>query len=447
MKIAMIGCGYVGLVTSACLADFGHEVAVHDIDRTKIDRLKNGELPIYEPGLEDLIARNTDARRLTFEAELRPAVANAEAIFLAVGTPPIEGNGRADLSYLFSAADAVADCIRGPCVVVCKSTVPVGTNRRIWNRLRSVGPGGQIDVASNPEFLREGSAIEDFKRPDRIVIGAETEFAKETLRAIYRPLNLNEAPMLFTDLETAEIIKYAANAFLAAKVAFINEIADLCEQVGGNVQEVARGIGLDRRIGAKFLHAGPGYGGSCFPKDTGALVLTAQDNGVRLRVVEAAVEANDLRKAGMPARIIEALGGSVQGKTIAVLGITFKPNTDDLRDAPSLTIIPALQAAGATIRIHDPEGMEEGARCLGGVEWCDGPYHAAETSDGLVLLTEWDAYRALNLSRVKRLMRGGAFIDLRNVYKRHEVLAAGFEHFGVGVAASRQDVKSLEAAE
>jgi UDPglucose 6-dehydrogenase len=325
--------------------------------------------------------------------------------------------------------------------------VPVGTNRRVWERLRAARPARQIDVASNPEFLREGSAIEDFKRPDRIVVGAETELARETLRAIYRPLTLNEAPILFTGLETAEITKYAANAFLAAKVTFINEIADLCESAGGNVQEVARGIGLDRRIGPKFLHAGPGYGGSCFPKDTSALLLTAHDHGVRLRVVEAAVEANELRKTQMPGRIVEALGGSAEGKTVAVLGVTFKPNTDDLRDAPSLAIIPALLAAGAKVRAHDPEGMEEGARRMGGIEWCDGPYHAAEASDALVLLTEWDAYRALSLARMKRLMRGSAFVDLRNIYKRSEVLAAGFDHFGVGLAASRQGMMSLEAAE
>ena len=447
MKIAMIGSGYVGLVTGTCLADFGHDVTTYDTDRSKVEQLRRGELPIYEPGLDTLVARNAGAGRLHFETDLGAALKGAEVVFVSVGKPSRRGDGRADLSFVFAAADAIAEQVRSPCVVACKSTVPVGTNREVLRRMRLARPSLQLEVASNPEFLREGSAIEDFKRPDRIVVGAETELARETMRAVYRPLSLNETPILFTDLETAELTKYAANAFLAAKVAFINEIADLCEQVGANVQEVARGIGLDRRIGPKFLHAGPGFGGSCFPKDTGALVQTARDHGVRLRIVEGAIEANDVRKSGMAARVAEAMGGSVEGRTIAVLGVTFKPNTDDMREAPALTIIPALQAAGASIRVHDPEGMGEAARVLEGVEWCDGPYHAAESSDGLVLLTEWDAYRALDLARLKRLMRGDAFVDLRNVYKRGEVIAAGFDHFGVGLMSSRHDGRSLEAAE
>jgi UDPglucose 6-dehydrogenase len=447
MRVGMIGSGYVGLVTGACLADVGHEVSTYDTDTGKIERLRNGDLPIYEPGLATLVDRNTEAGRLRFDTDLRTAIRGAEAVFLAVGTPSRRGDGHADLSFVFAAADAIAECLTEQCVVVCKSTVPVGTNREVLRRLRSARPDLRLGVASNPEFLREGSAIEDFKRPDRIVVGAETELARETLRALYRPLSLNETPMLFTDLETAELTKYAANAFLAAKVAFINEIADLCEQVGGNVQDVARGIGLDRRIGPKFLHAGPGFGGSCFPKDIGALVQTGRDHDVRLRVVEAAIEANHARKDAMAGRIAHAMGGSIAAKTIAVLGVTFKPNTDDMREAPALTIIPALLAGGASVRAHDPEGMVEAARILEGVEWCDGPYHAAESSDALVLLTEWDAYRALDLRRIRRLMRGVTYVDLRNVYKRAEVVAAGFDHFGIGIAPALNEARSLEAAE
>ncbi len=446
MKLAMIGSGYVGLVTGACLADFGHEVALFDTDRTKIDRLREGVLPIYEPGLDVLVKRNVEAGRLRFETELAAVTRKADAIFIAVGTPARRGDGHADLSYVYSAADSIAAAVTGPCVVVCKSTVPVGTNREVLRRIRAARPNAQVEIASNPEFLREGSAIEDFKRPDRIVVGAESELARQTMAAIYRPLSLNQTPILFTDIETAEITKYAANAFLATKVSFINEIADLCEQVGGNVQDVARGMGLDRRIGPKFLHAGPGYGGSCFPKDTEALVQTARDAGVRLRVVEAVVDANETRKASMASRIGDALG-SLDGRTIAILGLTFKPNTDDMRDAPALRIVPALQAAGAILRVHDPEGMAEASKLINGVEWCDGPYHAAETSDALVLLTEWDAYRALDLFRLKRLMRGAAFVDLRNVYKPNEVTAAGFDHFGIGIPSARHTAFTLEAAE
>jgi UDPglucose 6-dehydrogenase len=446
VKLAMIGSGYVGLVTGACLADFGHDVALFDTNRSKIDGLRSGELPIYEPGLDVLVERNVQARRLTFETELAPVVTGADAIFIAVGTPSRRGDGHADLTYVFAAADAIAEAAVGPGVVVCKSTVPVGTNREVLRRIRARRPDLRLEVASNPEFLREGSAIEDFKHPDRIVVGAESENARQILAAIYRPLSLNQTPMLFTDIETAELIKYAANAFLATKVSFINEIADLCERVGGNVQDVARGIGLDRRIGPKFLHAGPGFGGSCFPKDTEALVQTANDAGVRLRVVEAVVAANDARKAGMAGRIGDALG-SLADKTVAVLGLTFKPNTDDMRDAPALAIVPALQSAGATVRAHDPEGMGAAGKLLDNVEWCDGPYHAAERADAVVLLTEWDAYRALDLYRLKRLMRGGVFVDLRNVYKPGEVAAAGFDHFGIGVPSLRHGALTLEAAE
>ena len=446
MKLAMIGSGYVGLVTGACLADFGHEVALFDTNRSKIDGLRNGELPIFEPGLDVLVKRNVEAGRLTFETELAVVTRDADAIFIAVGTPSRRGDGHADLSYVYAAADAIAEAVTSPCVVVCKSTVPVGTNREVLRRIRAARPNAEVEIASNPEFLREGSAIEDFKRPDRIVVGAESERAREIMTSIYRPLSLNQTPILFTDIETAELTKYAANAFLATKVSFINEIADLCEQVGGNVQDVARGMGLDRRIGPKFLHAGPGYGGSCFPKDTEALVQTAHDAGVRLRVVEAVVEANETRKASMAGRIGDALG-TLDGRTVAILGLTFKPNTDDMRDAPALQIIPALQAAGAAVRVHDPEGMGEAAKMFEGVEWCDGPYHAAERSDALVLLTEWDAYRALDLYRLKRLMRGGAFVDLRNVYKPNEVTAAGFDHFGIEVPSARHAALSLEAAE
>jgi UDPglucose 6-dehydrogenase len=437
VKIAIVGTGYVGLVSGACLSDFGHEVVAFDTDEGKIAGLGRGEMPIYEPGLADLVARNVAARRLSFVTDLGVAVDGAEAIFLAVGTPARRGNGHADLRFVFEATEAIAGRLRQPTVVICKSTVPVGTNRRVLARLRELRPDAAVEVASNPEFLREGAAIEDFKRPDRIVVGVEPDHAREVLKAIYRPLSLNETPILFTDLETAELVKYAANAFLATKISFINEIADLCERVGANVQDVARGIGLDRRIGPKFLHAGPGYGGSCFPKDTRALIETAREANLRLRIIEAVAETNAERKGGLAARVITALGGSVRGKKVAVLGLTFKPNTDDMRDAPSLALIPKLQEAGASIRVHDPEGMREAAKHLAEVEWCDGPYHAAEGADAVVLLTEWDAYRALDLVRVERLMQGKALVDLRNVYKPHEVAAAGLDHFPVGFGRSR----------
>jgi UDPglucose 6-dehydrogenase len=433
VRIAVIGAGYVGLVSGACFSDFGFEVVIVDKDKSRIARLEAGKIPIYEPGLEDLVARNRDAGRLSFTASLPAAMKRADAVFIAVGTPTRRGDGFADLTYVYAAADEIARCLAGPCVVVCKSTVPIGTNREVLRRIKAIRPDAAVDVASNPEFLREGSAIEDFKRPDRVVVGAESEQARAVMQSLYRPLSLNETPILFTGLETAELIKYAANAFLATKITFINEVADLCERVGANVQEVARGIGLDRRIGPKFLHAGPGYGGSCFPKDTLALVSTARSAGAPIRIVEAVVDVNEARKRAMAERVLAALDGDLSGKTVAVLGLTFKPNTDDMREAPSLVIVPALQAAGARIRAHDPEGMAEAAKLLDDVEWCDGPYHAAEGSDAIVVITEWDAYRALDVVRLKRLMKGDAFFDLRNIYKTAEMADRGFRHFGIGI--------------
>jgi UDPglucose 6-dehydrogenase len=432
MRITMIGAGYVGLVSGACFSDFGHEVIVVDKDQGKLARLADGVMPIYEPGLADLVKRNETAGRLSFSSDLAQAVDGADAIFIAVGTPSRRGDGFADLSFVFEAADTIAAAVSHKCVVVCKSTVPVGTSRKVHERLRQGAGHDLIEVASNPEFLREGSAIDDFKRPDRVIVGVETDHARETMKAIYRPLSLNRTPMLIAGLETAELIKYASNAFLATKITFINEIADLCERVGADVQEVAQGIGLDRRIGPKFLHAGPGYGGSCFPKDTLALIETARAAGAPLSIVEATVSANDKRKRAMAERIAAALGGSVAGKTIGFLGVTFKPNTDDMRDAPALTIIPLLQAGGAKIRAHDPEGMPVARGHLDNVLWCDGPYHVAEGSDALVILTEWDAYRALDLSRIKDLMHGDILIDLRNVYRSEEVAAANLTYLGIG---------------
>jgi UDPglucose 6-dehydrogenase len=443
----MIGTGYVGLVSAACFSDFGHSVVAYDNDKSKIDRLRAGEIPIYEPGLADLVERNTGAGRLRFTASLEEAMSAADVVFIAVGTPSRRGDGYADLSYVFAAAEAIATKIGQSCVVVCKSTVPVGTNRRVLEHIRKARPDVDVHIASNPEFLREGSAIEDFKRPDRVIIGAETDTARNALAAIYRPLSLSETPIVFTDLETAELIKYAANAFLATKISFINEIADLCDRVGANVQGVAHGIGLDRRIGSKFLHAGPGYGGSCFPKDTLALLQTARDAGVALSVVEAGRLANETRKDSMAERIVNALGGSVEGKSIAVLGLSFKPNTDDIRDAPSLSIIPALQSAGASVRVHDPECMAEVADLMPGITTCAGPYEAVEGVDAVVIITEWDIYRALDLALIGQAMRGRAFIDLRGIYQSLEVATAGLEYFGVGVATSAVKPDAGEAAE
>ena len=432
MKIAILGAGYVGLVTGSCLADFGHRVICIDKDAERVRSLKAGRIPIYEPGLATIVAANLETGNLRFDTEVR-AVGDCDLVFIAVGTPTQRGGARADLTQVFQAADEIAAAIGDGTVVVCKSTVPVGTSRAVAERIRAARPDLNFDVASNPEFLREGSAIEDFKRPDRIIVGVESDAAREALYEVYRPLSLNETPILFTGLETAELTKYAANAFLATKITFINEIADLCERVGANVQEVARGMGMDRRIGAKFLHAGAGYGGSCFPKDTLALAETGRDAGAVLSIVEAVIAANDARKAGWAPRIASALGGSVSGKTIAILGLTFKPNTDDMREAPSLAIIPALQAQGASIRVHDPKGMPNARALIDGVIWCDAPLEAATGADVVVLTTEWETYRAMDLAGFKSAMRGDLFFDLRNVYKPWEVSRFGFKYFGVGL--------------
>ncbi|UYW28211.1 UDP-glucose dehydrogenase family protein [Methylorubrum extorquens] len=434
MRIAMIGSGYVGLVSGACLADFGHEVVCIDKDPGKIAALNEGRMPIYEPGLDALVAENVRAKRLSFSTDLKPAVAQAQAVFIAVGTPSRRGDGFADLSYVYAAAREIAEALTGYTVVVTKSTVPVGTGDEVERILREARPDIDVGVASNPEFLREGAAIDDFKRPDRIVIGAEDPRAVAVMQEVYRPLYLNAAPILLTGRRTAELTKYAANAFLATKITFINEIADLCEQVGANVQEVARGIGLDNRIGGKFLHAGPGYGGSCFPKDTLALVKTAQDYGTPVRIVETVVAVNDQRKRAMARKVIAACGGSVRGKRVALLGLTFKPNTDDMRDAPSLSIIAGLQDAGAQIVAYDPEGMEQARPLLQGVAYAEDAYACAEGADALVIVTEWNAFRALDLTRLKGLMRAPVLVDLRNIYAPAETERHGFAYSGIGVA-------------
>lgn len=433
MKIAMIGTGYVGLVSGACFADFGHKVCCVDKDAAKIEGLLAGRMPIYEPGLEALVATNVAAGRLSFTTDLAAGIAGADAIFIAVGTPSRRGDGHADLSYVHAAAREIGENLTGDVVVVTKSTVPVGTGDEVERILADTVKGHGFSVVSNPEFLREGAAIGDFKRPDRIVIGAEDARGRDVMGEVYRPLFINEAPMLYTRRRTAELIKYAANAFLATKITFINEIADLCEAVGADVQDVSRGIGLDNRIGSKFLHAGPGYGGSCFPKDTLALLKTAQDNGVPQRIVEAVVHVNDQRKRAMGRKVIAALGGNARGKKIAVLGLTFKPNTDDMRDAPALSIIQALKDAGASITATDPEGMEAAAAMLPGVTMVDDPYVAAEGADAVVLVTEWDAYRALDLDRLASVVRGKLLVDLRNIYRRAEVERAGFAYDAVGM--------------
>ncbi len=432
MRVAMIGSGYVGLVSGACFADFGHEVVCVDVNAQRIEDLKQGRIPIYEPGLDRLVADNAAAGRLSFTTDLAAAVAACEAVFIAVGTPSRRGDGHADLTYVASAARDIAKAISGYTVVVTKSTVPVGTGDTVEQIIREARPDAEFSVVSNPEFLREGAAIEDFKRPDRVVVGANDERAKQVMAELYRPLSLNAAPVLFTDRRTAELTKYAANAFLATKITFINEIADLCEEVGADVQLVARGIGMDKRIGSKFLNAGPGYGGSCFPKDTLALIRSAQDNGVSLRVVEAVVAVNDARKTAMARKVVKACGGSVQGKTIAVLGLTFKPNTDDMRDAPSINIIDALQRAGATVRAHDPVGVEQAKAVLHDVHYADSPYDCAHGADALVLITEWDAYRALDLARLKQRMKAPVVVDLRNVYRAEEMARHGFDYVRVG---------------
>ncbi|MDQ8162044.1 MAG: UDP-glucose/GDP-mannose dehydrogenase family protein [Gemmatimonadota bacterium] len=432
MKIAMIGTGYVGLVSGACFAEFGPHVTCVDVDAAKIARLLQGEMPIYEPGLDALVAKGIASGRLSFTTDLAHAVAEADAVFIAVGTPSRRGDGHADLRYVEAAAVDIAKALTGYTVVVTKSTVPVGTGRRVAEILREQNPQAEFDVASNPEFLREGSAIGDFMRPDRVVIGAETDRAREVMQALYRPLYLMETPVVMTTLETAELTKYAANAFLATKITFINEMADLCEKVGANVQDVARGMGLDGRIGKKFLHAGPGYGGSCFPKDTIALVRTAQEYGSPARLVEAVVQVNDTRKGAMASRVIAACGGSVRGKTIGVLGVAFKPNTDDMREAPSLAIVPALQDAGAIVRAFDPAAMHEAASLLPGVHWCTDAYDAAQGADVLVIITEWNEFRALDLDRVGAAMRTRILVDLRNVYRAEDARAQGFHYASIG---------------
>ena len=441
MRIAMIGTGYVGLVSGACFSEFGTEVICVDKDAAKIEGLKAGHVPIFEPGLETLVRSNMKAGRLSFTTDLSQAVQGSDVVFIAVGTPSRRGDGHADLSYVFAAAREIGEAIQGNtqgnAVIVTKSTVPVGTGAKVAEILRKVAPESDFDVASNPEFLREGSAIEDFMRPDRVVIGADSERAQEVLGQLYRPLNLIETPILNTSREAAELIKYAANAFLAMKITFINEMADLCEAVGADIHDVAKGVGLDGRIGSKFLHPGPGYGGSCFPKDTLALVRTARECGAPSRIIETVVEVNSARKKAMAGRIINACGGSLEGKTIAILGLTFKPNTDDMRDAPSLDIIPALQGAGANIRAFDPEGMEEARASLGGVTFCDDVYETMIGADALVILTEWNQFRGLDLERMKALLKQPVMVDLRNIYGPQAMADAGFSYSSIGRPAPR----------
>jgi UDPglucose 6-dehydrogenase len=433
MRVAMIGAGYVGLVSGACFADFGHVVTCIDKDADKIERLHRGVMPIYEPGLDRLVAENVAQGRLFFSTDATEAVRSADAVFIAVGTPSRRGDGHADLSYVYAAAEEIAGLIDGFTVIVTKSTVPVGTGDEIEAIMRKARPDGEYAVVSNPEFLREGAAIEDFKHPDRVVVGADNEQAREVMRELYRPLFLNETPILFTERRTSELIKYAANAFLAMKITFINEMADLSEAVGADVQQVARGIGLDKRIGSKFLNAGPGYGGSCFPKDTLALVRTAQQAGTPTRLIEATVQVNDARKRAMAEKIKAAMGGDLAGKTVGVLGLTFKPNTDDMRDAPSLDIVPALIEGGAVVQAYDPED-HEARRHLPGVAFKAGPYEAAENVDALVILTEWDQFRALDLNRMKLLMKAPLVVDLRNIYRPDDMKRRGFNYVSVGRA-------------
>ncbi len=429
----MIGTGYVGLVSGTCFSDFGHDVVCVDKDIGKITRLLAGEVPIFEPGLEALLAKNVGSGRLTFTTGLAEAVDGAEAVFIAVGTPTRRGDGHADLTYVMEAAAEIGRALTGYTVVVTKSTVPVGTNRKVAEAIRAANPHAKFDVASNPEFLREGAAIDDFMHPDRVVVGVESAKAQKVMAELYRPLSLREFPMVYTGLESAEMIKYAANAFLATKITFINEIAALCERVGADVKAVAKGIGMDGRIGDKFLHAGPGYGGSCFPKDTKALARIGQEHAVPMQIVEAVIKVNDEVKRRMIDKIVDLCDGSVRDKTIAILGVTFKPNTDDMRDAPALTIIPALVGAGARVRVTDPQGRHEGEALLPGVKWVENPYQAATGADLLVMLTEWNEFRGLDLAKLARKMATPHLADLRNVYDRDEVKAAGFERYiGVG---------------
>ena len=434
MKIAMVGSGYVGLVSGACFADFGHDVICIDKDPGKITALNAGVMPIFEPGLAELVASNVKAGRLSFTTDLAAGIADAGAIFIAVGTPSRRGDGHADLSYVYAVAEEVGQHLKSDAVIVTKSTVPVGTGDEVERILTQAAPGVRFAVASNPEFLREGAAIGDFKRPDRIVIGSDDEWARDVMREVYRPLFLNQAPILFTSRRSSELIKYAANAFLAVKITFINEMADLCEKVDADVQDVSRGIGLDGRIGAKFLHAGPGYGGSCFPKDTLALLKTSEDNDSPLRIVEAVVKVNDTRKRAMGRKVVDALGGpeAARGKKVALLGLTFKPNTDDMRDAPSITIARTLQDAGVEVSAYDPEGMVLAAPLMPGVTMASSAYAAIEGADAVALITEWDAFRALDFDRIKRLAKAPVLVDLRNVYDPAEVRAKGFIYVSVG---------------
>lgn len=434
MRVAMIGTGYVGLVSGACFADFGHHVTCVDKDKSKIDALHRGVMPIYEPGLDDLVATNVKAGRLEFTTDLKAPVAKADAVFIAVGTPSRRGDGHADLSYVYAAAKEIASTLDGFTIVVTKSTVPVGTGDEVERLIREANPNADVAVVSNPEFLREGAAIRDFKHPDRIVVGTEDDRAKEAMNELYRPLYLNQAPILFTGRRTAELIKYAANAFLATKITFINEVADLCERVGADVQQVARGIGLDNRIGGKFLHAGPGYGGSCFPKDTLALIKTGQDYDAPIRIVETVAAVNDTRKRAMARKVSAALGGDIRGKTVAVLGLTFKPNTDDMRDAPSINIITALNDMGAKVKAYDPIGMEQAKGMLTGVTYTEDAYSCAQGADALVIVTEWEQFRALDLARLKAAMANPVVVDLRNVYRPDEMKKYGFTYSSVGRA-------------
>ncbi len=441
MRIAMIGSGYVGLVSGACLAQFGHDVACVDKDADKIARLRKGEIPIYEPGLEKIVADNVRAGRLDFGASFADAVGNADVVFIAVGTPSRRGDGHADLSYVYAVAAEIAEAIRGYTVVVNKSTVPVGTGREVARIIHAARPSADFDVVSNPEFLREGAAIDDFMKPDRVVIGVDSQRARDVMSAVYRPLNLIQTPMVFTNIETAEVTKYAGNAFLATKITFINEIADLCEKVGADVHDVARGIGLDGRIGRKFLHPGPGFGGSCFPKDTLAIAYTAREANAPLTIVERVIEVNNARKKRMAQKVIDFCGGSVSGLTVGVLGVTFKANTDDMRDAPSLDIVPALQAAGAKIVAFDPEGMTEAARLMPGVTFAASAYEAATGADVLVVITEWHEFRGLDARRIKEVMRQPRIVDLRNIFHPEEMRGFGFEYEGIG----RPRIKNEEA--
>jgi UDPglucose 6-dehydrogenase len=431
MRVTMIGAGYVGLVSGACFADFGHHVTCIDKDAQKVAALNRGEIPIFEPGLADLVEANVREQRLRFAVDTS-SVGSAEAVFIAVGTPSRRGDGHADLSFVYDAVREIAPLLSATAVVITKSTVPVGTGDEIERILRDKRPDADIQVVSNPEFLREGAAIQDFKHPDRIVVGTDDARARAVVAELYRPLYLNASPIFYVNRRTAELIKYAANAFLATKITFINEVADLCEQVGADVNEVARGMGLDNRIGGKFLHAGPGFGGSCFPKDTTALLKTAQDHGVALRIVEAVAVVNDQRKRAMARKVVAALDGSVRGKTVAVLGLTFKPNTDDTRDSPAIPLITALQDLGATVRAYDPAGMEQAKPQLKGVQYCSGAYAAAEGAHAIVIATEWEQFRALDLDRLKTVMAQPVIVDLRNIYRADEMRRANFRYVAVG---------------